>query len=371
MKKLIAMILALIMCLSLCACGSEVEETVPTTEPEPVPTEYVPMEIELCAEYTIGELKSVLKKPESLTVNDLFGVETEDSYIIAVNYSAQNSFGDTITDNLFLEVMVTENGFAVRTYGSGDFMGADNQKYTAQFCAKNKKRSGYSIFDAQTMRVVAFVESEVTAEIVEFQGKLKGKNDSYEGAWNVKIGDDDFLKLVYFAEGVDLSWYENFTGNPYEVTISALLEEGRYYDAVIVSDPILDADDEERFQRFNWYDREFYKAYVQEMTPLSEEDVRTALSGKTFKMRNKYGGDEDGTHTITFFENGSLDAGYTYDGEHYTMYEKWRIEGGNVIVVNPQGSEAVLTPYQFDETRYLLIELGKFGDSAMILTVSE
>lgn len=53
------------------------------------------------------------------------------------------------------------------------------------------------MFDAQNLRVSIFVESEVTAEIVEFVGKLKGKNDSYEGAWNVKIGDNDYLKLDF------------------------------------------------------------------------------------------------------------------------------------------------------------------------------
>lgn len=370
MKKGLSLLLALVMCLSLCACGggNDVPETTEAAT-EPSATEYVPLEVELCAQYAIDTLKNNLKKPDSLIVHDLFGVETDDSYIIAIHYSAENSFGDVITDNLFLDVLITENGYAVRTYGSGSFEEEDNQKYTAQFCAKNKKRNGYYVFDAQNLRVSIFVESEVTAEIVEFVGKLKGKNDSYEGAWNVKIGDNDYLKLVYFAEGVDLSWYEQFAGNPYEVTISALLEDGKYYDATIVADPVLDATHDERFQRFNWYDREFYKEYVQNLTPMTEDDIRTVLAGNTFNMRNKYGGDNNGLHTVTFYADGSLDAGYTYKGEQYTMYDKWRIESGAVIVVTPDGKEKTLTPYQYDETRYLLMELGKFGDCAMVLTI--
>ena len=370
MKKALSLILVLALCLPLCACGggNDVPETTETTETTTVPsvTEYVPLEVELCAQYAVDTLKYNLKKPDSLVVHDLFGVETDDSCIIAIQYSAENSFGDVITDNLFLDVLITENGYAVRTYGSGSFEEENNQKYTAQFCAKNKKRNGYYVFDAQNLRVSIFVESEVTAEIVEFVGKLKGKNDSYEGAWNVKIGDNDYLKLVYFAEGVDLSWYEQFTGNPYEVTISALLEDGKYYDATIVADPVLDATHDERFQRFNWYDREYYKEYVQNLTPMTEDDIRTVLTGKTFDIN--YGA---GTNPATFYTDGKFDASHsTSDGQQYTMYDKWRIDNGNVIVVTPNGNEKVLTPYQYDETRYLLIEMGKFGD-AMVLTIGE
>lgn len=375
MKKIIAILLALVLCLSLPACGGE--ESAASAEPvatkaaatEPA-TEYVPLEVELCAEYAIETLKNNLKKPDSLQIYDLFGVETEDSCIIAIQYSAQNSFGDAVNDNLFLDILITENGYGVRTYGSGSFEEEENQKYTAQFCAKNKKRHGYYIFDAQSLRVSAFVESEVTAEIVEFAGKLKGENDSYEGAWNVQIGDDNYLKVVYFTEDTDLSWYEQFTGKPYEVTISALLEEGKYYDATIVADPVLDATHEERFQRFNYHDRVYYKTFVQELIPMTEEETGTALTGNTFTMRNNYGGDNNGNHTVTFFDDGTMDAGYTYEGESYTMYDSWRIEGGNVIVGNPNGYEEILTPYRFDETRILLMNMDPRGDTSMILTVS-
>ena len=85
-------------------------------------------------------------------------------------------------------------------------------------------------------------------------------------------------------------------------------------------------------------------------------------------FHRRYGGDNNGIHSITFFEDGSLDASYTYEGEQYTMYDSWRVESGNVIVKNGD-SEKVLTPYQYDETRYLLIELGQLGDSSMVLTV--
>ena len=101
---------------------------------------------------------------------------------------------------------------------------------------------------------------------------------------------------------------------------------------------------------------------------MTEDEILSVLNGNTFSMRNNYGGDNNGIHSITFFEDGSLDASYTYEGEQYTMYDSWRVESGNVIVKNGD-SEKVLTPYQYDETRYLLIELGQLGDSSMVLTV--
>ncbi len=362
MKKAIYLLLALAMCLSLFACGSA--ETAPNdvSEPDTAPdesviTEYTPTDVELCAQYAIDTLTQYLKFPETLLIHDLYGVETEDSYIIAIQYSAENSYGEYVTDNLFLDVLITDSGFATRTYGSGTFEESDNQKYTAQFCAKNKKKNGYFVFDTNTLLVSTFIESQVTAEIVEFEGKLKGKNESYEGAWNVKIGDDDYLKLVYFAEGVDLSWYENFTGNPYAVTISALLEDGNYYDAVIIADPVLDATDDEHFARFNMYDKKYYAEYVQAITPMTEEEIGAALTDNTFKMRNNYGGDGDGTHTVTFYADGNFDANYTgSDGQVYTMYNKWYIADGKVVAVNPDGKEVVLTAYQIDDTKILLLE---------------
>ena len=67
---------------------------------------------------------------------------------------------------------------------------------------------------------------------------------------------------------------------------------------------------------------------------MTEDEILSVLNGKTFSMRNNYGGDNNGIHSITFFEDGSLDASYTYDGEQYTMYDSWRVENGNVIVIN-------------------------------------
>ena len=92
-------------------------------------------------------------------------------------------------------------------------------------------------------------------------------------------------------------------------------------------------------------------------------------------MRNNYGGDVDGTHTITFGADGRLDANYTYEGQIYSMYESWTVFDGAVVLyhsfTNTYGenttSEYVFTPYQFDDSRYLLICSG--SDFSMVLTI--
>ena len=125
MKKFLRILLAAAaLALMLAACGggdggsASTEGAAESTDPD----------IEACAEYAIDQLKSVLKDPSSLVVNGLYAVEAEDSYIFGIDYSAQNGFGGMDRDTLFLDVSRMESGFAVRTYGTGAFSGAENQQ---------------------------------------------------------------------------------------------------------------------------------------------------------------------------------------------------------------------------------------------------
>ena len=208
----------------------------------------------------------------------------------------------------------------------------------------------------------------------EVKVELCGPNDSFEGAWNVRVNDSCVLKLAYFEEGTDLSWYERFTGVPYEITISAKFDEAReaYLDAVIVEDPILDVTDEEKLERFSYYDREYFKEKVCTMKAMDSESIQSLLSNKTFYMRNNYYREDDNeSHTITFYADGTMDAKITSDGKMYSMYEAWRIENGKVICTQRGANDKnyvvdrVFTPYQFNETTYLLID--EPGDYSMVL----
>lgn len=286
-------------------------------------------------------------------------------------------------DEFFIAVNSVENGFAVRTYGTGEFSEAENQMYSSQDFEKYNKVSGAYILDPETYQVTGIDESGIDSTIdqrVELVGKMKGeKSDStgYGGAWDFEVDGDSFLKVVYFTEGTDLSWYEQFTGLPYEITISAIKDaDGIYREAEIVEDTIRDSTIEERFQRFNYYDRTILQNTISDsgLEVMSGDAVEALLTDATFSMRNNYGGDGDGTHIITFHGDGTVDASYTYEGAEYSMYEAWRMEGDSVVCThsytNTYGEQKTadyyFTPYQYDETRYLLIDQN--GDYSMVLT---
>lgn len=374
MKRLIALLLSAILAISLCACGggNGTEETIE----EPAETESAYSGIESCAGYAVEKLKSVLKNPSSLIINNLCAVEADDCYIFAVDYSAENGFGGMNRDSLFLSVSEIENGFSLLTYGLGSFTDEDNQKYSAQFFAKYNKISGMYMLDTTTYQVLGIDVTGIDTTInqrVELVGKMKGEkaeSTGYGGAWDFELSGDSYLKVVYFAEGTDLEWYKQFTGKPYEITISAIKDEnGHYQEAEIVEDTVRNATDEERFQRFDYNDRKILAETVPASgkVPMTADAIHAALDEKTFAMRNNYGGDVDGTHSITFYANGSLDAKYTYDGTEHTMYESWKIEDGAVILMSGTNART-FDAYQFDNGRILLLGRGWDADSSMILT---
>lgn len=138
-----------------------------------------------------------------------------------------------------------------------------------------------------------------------------------------------------------------------------MLELGEYKDSAMTA----------RLRLFTYDDRKFFNEYVQNMEPMNADNIQTLLTDATFSMRNNYGGDGDGTHTMTFHADGTLDATYISEGEEYVMYVSWRTEDGSIVCTQAGKSGPVdryFTPYQFDETRYLLIDTE--GDYSMVLT---
>lgn len=372
MKKILALMLAAAMALSLAACGggNGDKESAEASTASPY------ADLESCAEYAIDELKSVLKNPSSLTVNNLYAVVADDGYIFDIDYSAENGLGGANRDDFFISVYSVENGFAVLTYGSGSFQDTENQMYSSQFYDKYNKVAGAYIFDPETLTVLGIDESGIDPYIdqrVELTGKMKGEKDAstgFGGAWDFELENDSFLKVVYFAEGTDLDWYKQFTGLPYEITISAIKDEnGHYREAEIVEDTIRNATYAERVQRFSYHDIKILADTLPTsgIDPMNADDIQAVLTDTTFSLSGK-------TYTITFHADGIVDATYMSMGEERSMYESWRMEDGHVICVhsftNKSGEsvtkEVCFTPYQFDET-YLLFDT-EDGLSSMALT---
>lgn len=154
------------------------------------------------------------------------------------------------------------------------------------------------------------------------------------------------------------------------------MEKGNTWDErKIARSMLIELDDykncgiEARMHFFTYDDREYFKEYIQSMEPMTGDEIQAILTDTTFSMRNNYGSDGDGIHTIAFHADGTVDSLYTYQGEEHSMYESWRMENGSVVCTQAGKSGPVdhyFTPYQFDETRYLLIDTE--GDYSMVLT---
>lgn len=366
MKKAISLLLVLVMCLSLCACGggNNTSDTTDTKAPEEtVPTKEELLAQALAVDYTTINNDSFenLAKAKSLYCNAALKL---DGTIYEIKEDHVR-IGNGLTWGVSV-YLPTEDLIALEKWQRIVVVG----KTTDEIIEEANHTGTLSLYQMPAAYLVD--------DYFEYQVTLKGKNGSYEGAWNILLGDSDYANLVYFADGVDLSAFNTSSnGNPGEkMTILAKSKFENYtswvyYDATIVAvEEASQGSADERLLTFNYEDREFFKEYVANLAPMAEDEILSVLNGNTFSMRNNYGGDNNGIHSITFFEDGSLDASYTYEGEQHTMYDSWRIENGNVIVKNGD-NEKVLTPYQYDDTRYLLMELGQWGDSSMVLTISE
>ena len=370
MKKPLSLILALVLCLSLCACGGG--NDTPVTNDTNAPVEAVPTKDELLAQaqavdYTTIHNDSIenLAKAKSLYCNATLKLDGTIWEIKEDHVRIGNGLYWGVSVYLPTEELIAlELGQRIVVVG----------KTTDEIIEEEYEAFGYT----ETLSLYQMPEAYLVDDHFEYQVTLKGKNGSYEGAWNILFGDSNYANLVYFADGVDLSSFNTSSnGNPGEkITILAKSKFENYttwvyYDATITAvEESAHGDADERLLTFNYQDREFFKEYVADLTPMAEDEILSVLNGNTFSMRNNYGGDNNGIHSITFFEDGSLDASYTSKGEQHTMYDSWRVESGNVIVKNGD-NEKVLTPYQYDDTRYLLMELGQWGDSSMVLTISE
>lgn len=142
MKRLCALVFAMLMALSLVACGGQ---------KEPAATEEPLTDFELCAEFAVSQIREILKNPSSMAVNHIYGVEADDGYIFAVDYSAQNGFGGSTRDTTYITVVKIDNGFSIKTLGAPHFADPTNQNYTKQFY-DGAAKSGYYEFDAETYR---------------------------------------------------------------------------------------------------------------------------------------------------------------------------------------------------------------------------
>ena len=107
MKKFIALLLSVLLCFSLCACGGKSEDT-QTTEPSTeATTEETTEDINTLNEAELFSAKFCmvymkhLKNPYSFTVRSICCYkQVEGQYKIFVKYTAENGYGGTVADQI-------------------------------------------------------------------------------------------------------------------------------------------------------------------------------------------------------------------------------------------------------------------------------
>ncbi len=360
MKKVMALILAGLLCLLFCACGdnqtdvyttNQNETTVPIVQPEGDFFEVGKEKVIPNFTFTVNEIG----------FSDSISIELGDTIGIASNK------GDTVK---------AKDGYGWLYYSiSYKFTGKDKLSAQGQFLAS-----------------VQYGENHFMTPNLRFF--------KYDGAWHgldYQWGSESSIGLPLPATDM-LYKYDPWVEKDYEMHGAVLVatkavddtetplilnfnfaqggEEYSEIKCLVKIEPPKEVTPDDRLLTFSYEDREFFKEYVADKTPMTEDEILSVIKGKTFSMRNNYGGDNKGIHSITFFEDGSLDAKYTYEGKENTMYDSWTVKNGTVVVTKSftdtsgktNTSEYALTPYKYDETRFLLLQMGK-GDNSMVLTV--
>ena len=205
MKKSIAMLLALVMCLSLCACsgGSETpkatEEATKATEAPTEPTmskedmlaaaEVVtPSQITQDTNSNIAKAKQ-LYCGKVLEVTGRVAAVKEDYVEIGVDSKANGTVIDVYLP--LEELVLLASGQKVT------IVGKTNEEF------KEVASSDTMGFE-WVKKHFTMPQAYLVEDTFEVSGKLFGKNQSYAPAYNFDVGTS-VTKLLYFADGVDTS----------------------------------------------------------------------------------------------------------------------------------------------------------------------
>lgn len=378
MKKYLALILAAALALSLMACsggGGDAANT-PAGDGDTASTETPSTETPGGGEESAAPSEPAANENIQLVAGETYSTTLFDITITGFDFSekAENPNGDNhfrpgdgyVTANLYYTIKYTGKAktdgtiFAPSALFYGDGYTFNIEKF---WFYKESSNGWLNSGDVQPLtpefpcKACFFVPKEVESEK---GNKLFIDFLNYDPDHPMRFSprpEDESVKEQVYNYCMELDKAD--TWDKRKLSRSMLIELDDYKNCGI----------EARMHFFTYDDREYFKEYVQNMEPMNADDIQAALSGATFSMRNNYRSDGVGPHTITFLADGTVDATYTLDGEERVMYVSWRMEDGSVVCTQAGQSGPVdrnFTPYQFDETRYLLISAE--DDYSMVLT---
>ena len=221
MKKSISLLLALVMCLSLCACGGG-NDTPETTE---APTETTAPENTTLSKEELDALAVPFTEEDIRNSVSNFAVA---SSFVGNVYSFEGIVRHVSNDCVSLEVYIDDSLENMSLQNATVYLPTE-VLVELQFGQRVQVVGKISSVSNGIETKNAYID-----QYYEIEGILKGYNASM-GGWNFFTKDSDYGKIVYFADGVDLSQYnESYSANGDKVMISTKIIEDDYKDATIV-----------------------------------------------------------------------------------------------------------------------------------------
>lgn len=237
MKKLITLLLAAALVLSLAACGGGSDT--PSNDTNTTNTDTPTGETEMTKD-------EMLEQSEEITPEDLFGAA--ESNIV----SAEETYGNkliTFTSQVFdiqKDHIKLGNGFSYINVSlpKEDIAKLENKQLITVVGQLGNSIEDISEKDANGFEIPKYCyemkEAYLVADRFEYTGKLKGKNESYEGVWNIEYNNSPMILVIQFNESVDLSGYNEAYNSGEEITFTAKVfnltysNPGGFSDAIII-----------------------------------------------------------------------------------------------------------------------------------------
>lgn len=245
MKKALSLFLALVLCLSLCACGggndtpkaTEAPTETPTEAPTEAPTETTAPEVKVMTKEEMLNLANPLKREEvnkacnnMAFAKSLIGnvytfngivYSVEEDYAV-ITFSIRDDEGihrtgsNVMVANMHLSL---EELLAIENYQELTLIGRLDDVSTVE-------KDGY--YGTDKVVEMVFESAGIISDRFEKTGTLDSKNTSYgNNSWNIKFPNSNFLGLVSFVD--DVSSYKG-----QEITYSYKSINDKCVDAYIV-----------------------------------------------------------------------------------------------------------------------------------------
>lgn len=223
MKRWITLLLALVMCLSLCACGGGEEKASEKTK--------------ATKEELLAEAAPLTKADAEKAIDNVAFAES----LEGKTYTFDGVVESVASDHAVVSLQITdeEGTLAISSYMMVAHVFLPKEDLTAM-----EAKQGFSFvgtlekatteeqdeaeYGTDTQVVLTFDSAAIVSDRFEDSGKLHSQNKSYgDDAWNIQYPGKSVLSVVHFSEDVS-----DYVGQ--EITFSYKIVDGSRVDAKIV-----------------------------------------------------------------------------------------------------------------------------------------